>query len=927
MTERYLPLATYRLQLTPEFGLDEARHTVPYLADLGVDTLYLSPIFEARSGSQHGYDVTDSRRVREELGGYAAFQALAERARGYGMGILLDIVPNHMAASTENPWWRDVLEHGLNSPYADFFDIHWDERSDGRLTLPVLGSRAEEAVTRGELRLALDAEGFCFRYFEHRFPLNPGTFPPALERWMEENGHPGASAGRIRGWSNELRKLPGWRSGGEGLKDRADALKEELLAALVTPAQRSSAPVWESEDARLIHDLLAAQPYALEFWQDGLLHINYRRFFDIADLAGLRVENEPVFREVHDLPLWLARQGDAQGFRIDHVDGLRDPAGYLRRLRRALDDAAPDSGTSCAVYVEKILGSDESLPPGWPVEGTTGYEFSDALNAVFVADDGLQRLLTEHRRHTGSDTTFQELVWQKKLEVTDSLFAPELQRLSRKLHSLLTGSGDHALSTEDCGEAIRRVSAALPVYRTYIDGGGIEPDDLELIDAACAYARRNAGSGVALAMDGFRELLLRRVETGDKAALHFALDWQQFTGPVAAKGVEDTALYNFSVLVSLNEVGGEPSAGEYGPGRLHEHNERAAASHPASMTGTSTHDSKRSEDVRARVNVISEIADEWTAKVGEWRSMTSPGRSVVGGGSAPAPDDELLFYQTLAGAWPLDEAGIPGLEDRLRSYTIKAAREAKSRTSWLAPDGEYEDALARFVGHALGSDEFMGSFKPVQQRIAFHGALNSLSQVALKGMSPGVPDFYQGTEMWDFSLVDPDNRRPVDYDMRSSTMDTVRKLAEFPDASQAEQLMREWRSGAAKLFVTQAVLRLRRASPNVLRGGKYHRLSSSGKKAAHICAFARRSDSGWMAVAVPRLTAGLVTPEDPPIGNPVWGDTRLSLPDDAPKGWRNVLTGESIAAEWGNLDLGGVLQHFPVALLVGEGAGDETSHN
>ncbi|MBI2965622.1 MAG: malto-oligosyltrehalose synthase [Chloroflexi bacterium] len=926
-----VPVATYRVQFTPEFGFDQAAGVAGYLADLGAGALYASPIWEARRGSRHGYDVTDPGRVRDGLGSEEAFLRLARELRERRLGLLLDIVPNHMAASTENAWWSDVLEHGPISPFARFFDIDWESGPGGKLVLPVLGRPVDEAVDAGEVSLCFDGSRLVTRYFEQRWPLNVRSYALALASLADGQECPERE--EVATLLQDTAGLPAWHSrGAAGDSNRLAAalqLKRRWADLFSRQPPERAVPALDREQLR---GVLAGQAYSLEYWREGIARINYRRFFDIAGLVALRVEDPEVFEAVHRLPLRLMADGLATGLRIDHIDGLRDPAGYLERLAERVvgEGASGRAGGPACVVVEKILGPDEEIPATWPVDGTTGYEYLNALNGVFVDPAGVAGIHEAYGDVTGDRRSFEEVATAEKLAALRELFAAEAARLAADLARLAAKMPDASGVTRDqLQEALVQVSAALPVYRTYIrDGDLSQQDALQIrraLEQSFETARRRGNGASVAALSALRVvesvLTASEAQVDEAARLDFVMRWQQLTGPAMAKGVEDTAMFSYTPFVSLNEVGGDPSGRHCSVGFFHALNSRRARVLPHSLNATSTHDTKRSEDVRARLNAISELAPEWSERVAQWRAINAPSKKVVGGLDAPSPADELLFYQSLAGIWPL-EGRLDGVEARICAFMVKASREAKKRSSWVSPDEAYESALTRFVGdvlHGARSGEFAASFLPFQQRIAFAGAVNSLSQVVLKAASPGVPDFYQGSEMWDFSLTDPDNRRPTAFDRRALELSHLLERMPRDRSLLCNDLLGNWRDGRVKLFTTAQSLRTRAAVREAFVDGDYLPVEAEGERAAHVCAFLRSSASSWVLAVAPRLVSRLNPAGQWPLGGTTWEETDLVLPSGAPVLWGNAFTGAVVQAdpETRRLPIALVLAEFPVALLRG----------
>jgi (1->4)-alpha-D-glucan 1-alpha-D-glucosylmutase len=947
MFERRIPLATYRLQLNQQFRFEDARKLVPYLCRLGISDLYASPILKARRGSRHGYDVTDPSRLNPELGSEADFEALVQKLKGHGMGLLLDIVPNHMAASTENPWWVDLLENGLCSPYATFFDIDW-AAAGNKVILPLLDSPYRQGLENQQFTLILDEAGLFVRYQDYRLPLDIKSYRLVFCHRMgtlkEVMGARHPDLEQVSRLVDTLEHLtpcsdPTPQESSRRHHERQSAkeafrlivsgtpqVKTWLLGniALFNGCQRSP------EGFELMHNLLEQQAYRLSFWQTAREHLNYRRFFDVSDLIGLRVEEADVFQASHALILRLVREGKVIGLRIDHIDGLSDPMQYLSRLQQHIAPEVGEAGEPCHFYivVEKILSRDEALLPDWPVSGTTGYDFANTLNALFVDGRGASALDDIYFRFTGSQAAFSDVVYEKKKQVIAELFPGEVRALGRYLADLARQEeGTVKLSTEELTGALSEVTACLPVYRTYTRTLEVSPRDQGYLKHAVAEARRQHQEIATAAIDFLQRILTldfpHHITAEQKETwLHFVLRWQQLTGAIMAKGFEDTALYGYSRLLSLNEVGGDPSASSLSASDFHRLNLARLERWPHTMNATSTHDTKRSQDVRARINVLSEIPEQWEAHLIQWRQWIAPKKTTVNGILVPEPDTEMLIYQTLIGAWPLDEEEMPEFKKRLKAYLVKAVREAKVKTNWLSPNLDCESALVTFLDSILGTsprNRFLRDLLPFEQKIAYYGMLNSLAQVLLKTACPGVPDFYQGAELWDFSLVDPDNRRPVDFAQRNTLLaDLIRKEAQG-QKSLAQEVLSSWQDGRVKLYVTFKALNTRSAYVDVFQDGQYLPLEVAGGKQERVVSFARRRGRTWVLVTVPRLLARLVVPGTPPLGKQVWGDDLLLLPDEAPESWRNVFTGESLkisTTKKRGLPLSDMLSIFPVALLV-----------
>lgn len=859
-----------------------ARRLVPLLHGIGITHIYASPIFQARHGSTHGYDVIDPLRLDPVLGSESDFESFSSDLKAHGMGLILDVVPNHMAASAENRWWEDVLEQGPGSEYSRYFDIDWHGTQAGwrgRLVLPVLGGPYRQVLESGQLHLALDADGFHVRYWEHRFPLRLESYSNVLSfcnsSWRRE---PGTRIAAVRAFER-LMAAAGRVSASCA---RPRRLFKSILKKQLWDAYESEPGFRDLIDRNLpvlsVDQLLAAQHYALAEWRIARDHVNYRRFFDINELAALRAEDAEVFHATHALLLRLVREGRVDGVRVDHVDGLYDPGAYLARLDEAL--RAARNGAEPYVLAEKVLLGEETLRASWPVRGTTGYDFLNAANGLFVDGGNLVRLEEIYAAFTGAEPASEAPAYVHKNHVMRELFAGELRRLSEQAAALAGWS----LRAEDLSEAIVEVTARLPVYRTYIRSWHVPQADRKALRAALDAAPPRP------ALDFLRRVLLLQLpgdaSCDERAAwLEFVMRWQQFTGPVMAKGVEDTACYVHNSLVSLNTVGGcrrPVSVSEF-----HAFNAARREAWPHSMNASSTHDTKRSEDVAARIHVLSELPGLWAECLSRWSAWNARHKVVLESGPAPSANDEILLYQAMLGAWPLSNREVPDFRRRLRQFAMKAAREAKSRTSWLEPDASYEAALTRFVDCILDDAVFLEDFLDLEEKIAPFGALNSLAQLVLKTASPGVPDFYQGTLLWDFSLVDPDNRRPVDFERQVSLFETLDGRP--PDF---RELVDNWKDGHLKLYTIMKALEFRRWHEALFRCGEYLPVDVRGPAANHIVAFARRNGSLWAVVAVPRLLAGLCEAASPLAPPEVWAGTSLHLPTDAPRHWRQAFTGQ-----------------------------------
>ncbi|HSK99626.1 MAG TPA: malto-oligosyltrehalose synthase [Rubrobacteraceae bacterium] len=927
-----VPRATYRLQFNRDSTFSDAAAMIPYLAELGVSDLYASPLARARPGSTHGYDVVDPNALNPELGTPEDFDRLVRVLHAHEMGLLLDIVPNHMGIGSDNGWWLDLLENGPASPYASFFDVDWSAggRSElsGKVLLPVLGDHYRTVLEGGELELAFDADrgSLSAGYYEHRFPLDPKTYPLVL------GGAASGDAPELDALVQVLREVP--ERDEVGRRDTT-ALKERL-ARLCARSSDVARAVEEgvqrtNDDSDALHTLLEAQAYRLAYWRVAGDEINYRRFFAVNDLAGIRVEDGRVFEASHRLTLDLVGQRSVTGLRIDHPDGLYDPTGYLKRLQKAAGAALTgetEATTSLReplyVLVEKIPARHERLREDWPVSGTTGYEFINLAGGLFVDPAGEAEIDAAYHRFIGGEMDYEGVLYERKMLVMRTALASELDALSRLLLRISDYGRSYDFTASVLRETLSEVVARFSVYRTYVTPGSVSETDRRYVEEAVSRAREATSATDKGAYDFVSDALLLELDGPEEyrnMVLRFAMKFQQYTGPVMAKGTEDAAFYVYNRLVSLNEVGGEPDLFGVSVPEFHHSNAGRAKHHPHTMLSSSTHDTKRSEDVRARVSALSEIPGEWHDRLVRWASLNDPHRSDVGGEPTPSRNDQYLLYQTLLGAWPPGEKGLEEFRVRIRAYMEKAIREAQVHTSWTDPDDGYEAAVARFVDALLTPDApFLREFLPFQRRVARLGALNSLSQTLIKLTAPGVPDIYQGNELWDFSLVDPDNRRPVDFGLRKNLLADLGRL----DPSGARSLLEDgaWQEGRLKLYLTWKALALRRASPDLFARGEYVPLETSGEHADRLVAFARHHEGEAAIMAAPRLFARLVEADGPLLlpAPDAWSDTAVRLPAElAESTYRNALTGEKVATGEASLPVRELLRSFPVALLRSDG--------
>jgi (1->4)-alpha-D-glucan 1-alpha-D-glucosylmutase len=938
------PRATYRLQLSRDFTFADAGALIDYLADLGVSHVYASPFLKARSGSSHGYDIIDHNQINPEIGTIEELAALAERLRGRGMGLVLDFVPNHMGVGgKDNAWWLDVLEWGRLSPYAEFFDIDWHPaRPDlaGKVLLPVLGDQYGAMLEKGEIRLRFDpAEGsFSAWYFDHRFPIAPYRYGAILSAAVPPKGTLGEELRRLaetaaQREAPEGRARRGAHLHAEGMRLKA-ALAElaarapEAAAALDGAAQSFNGTPGQSESWRRLHHLLEGQAYRIAYWRVAADEINYRRFFNINDLAGIRIERPELFERAHRLVLTLIAEQRLAGLRIDHIDGLYDPAGYCERLQREAAAAARLSDGAFYIVVEKILAPYEA-PRDWPVAGTTGYDFIREVGGLFVDPAGERLLLSGYRRFTGRAESYDATLQAAKRRVTEVTLASEANMLAGEFHALSrSDSRSRDFTLNGMRAALDQVIAAFPVYRTYVNDAGVEAEDRRYIEWAVAQAKKRWPGADTSIFDFIQDVLTldlgRRAGAYSRAAtLRAAMRFQQLTGPVTAKGAEDTAFYRYVPLLVLNEVGGDPRRFGHSVAAFHRLAEARARRWPAGMLASTTHDTKRGEDARARLALLSELPREWRRRVALWARLNRLRRAEVDAELAPDRKDEYFFYQTVLGAWPLDlrpddAAALARFCARVQETMVKAVREAKERSSWSNPDADYEAVLGRFVAGALDGSRpnpFLQDMHGFVEILARPGAINSLAQTLIKLCAPGVPDIYQGGELWEFSMVDPDNRGPVAWSARRRLLGELRaRFGGRPLDRQAfAEMAGHWRDGREKLFLIWRALALRAARPALFAGGAYVPLATSGRHADRLCAFARVAD-GQQAVAVaPRLVT-LLRRDD---GTLDWGDTAVLLP--AAGAWRDVLAGRQLGGRDGAIPAMELLADFPVALLATEG--------
>jgi (1->4)-alpha-D-glucan 1-alpha-D-glucosylmutase len=970
MSTLRIPVATYRLQLHHGFRFADAQALVPYFHRLGITDLYTSPFLKARRGSMHGYDVTDHAAINPEIGSHEDLMALIAELGRHGMGLVLDVVPNHMGVDDEsNRWWWDVLENGTSSPYAKFFDIDWappKEDLANKVLWPILGDQYGKVLENGEIHLLYEAGAFQISYYERRFPVAPRTsldiLEPAAQAVRAQLDADDPHLVELESVITSLRVLPPRTETDPGLvrvrlrekevaKRRLAALTETSVTVLRAIEQTVAAVNGRRGDPRSfdqLEALLAKQAYRLSYWRVATDEINYRRFFDVNQLAAIRVEEPEAFEAVHAIILELLRTGHVTGLRIDHPDGLFDPMQYFLDLQSACRRALPTYASAgpersdgavarpCYVVIEKILVRDERLRTDWSVHGTTGYEFLNQLNGLFIDPAAERHFHALHAQMTAQPFRFGDIAYQSKKLILDGSMSSELHVLARRLDRI---SEQHRWSRDftlfSLQEALAEVVACFPIYRTYIRAttNMISDGDRHYILSALRTAKRRNPAMSESIFDFIASVLLLQDPEGLSEAERserrdFVMRFQQITGPIMAKGLEDTAFYRAYPLASLNEVGGNPERFGVSAETFHRQNAERIANWPFTLLTTSTHDTKRSEDVRARINVLSEIPRDWGRAIQRWQSLNRAKKVDVDGAEVPDANEEYLFYQTLVGTWPLqsmEDTAPQGFIARIERYMEKALKEAKVHTSWINPNAAYDQAVKQFVREVLQphpDNRFLDDFVRFQGRVAQAGMWNSLAQTLLKITSPGVPDVYQGSELWDLSLVDPDNRRPVDFGKRVSLLEDIQRRELRSLVTLVRDLVAQRADGRIKLYITYKALTCRRAHGDLFARGAYRPLTVSGAQKDHVLAFTRHLGQRWVMMAIPRLTIKLSPSAMPPLGKRIWKDTLLLLPDGVADGWQNVFTGKDLlASDHSPAERGlfahEVFRHLPVALLVG----------
>ncbi|MBS0170669.1 MAG: malto-oligosyltrehalose synthase [Nitrospira sp.] len=959
-----IPVATYRLQFNHSFTFRDAARLIPYLNSLGITDCYASSLLKAVPGSLHGYDLIDPALLNPELGSEEDVALFTAALKRYGMGLLVDVVPNHMGIlSMENRWWWDVLENGPGSRYASAFDVDWTplkRELNHKVLLPILGEQYGAALEHQDIQLVYEEGGFMVAYFQHRLPIAPSSWTTILSFRIDDlarragEDHP--SVQELRSILTALRHLPPSceRSPDHiAERDREQHLARRRLGTLMSESgdvrDHIAATVECFNGTKGVSDsfdhldaLLNEQHYRLASWRVASEEINYRRFFDINELAAIRTEDPAIFTESHRLIFQLLKGGIATGLRIDHVDGLYDPEHYLRRLQEWAAAELPhkpgNDHPSLFIVVEKILGSGEQLPRSWPVAGTTGYDFLNVLNGLFVRTDHAKAMEAVYRNLTGQRVPFDELVYQSKKLIMRASMSSELNVLGHELNRLSERDRHYRdFTLNSLTDAVREVIACFPVYRSYVtaDRDEVLDHDRRFIHQAVARAIQRNPAVNQQVFDFVRDLLLGTLAPSrnftNEERMRFVTRFQQTTGPVMAKGVEDTACYIDNRLVSLNEVGGEPGRFGYTVEQFHQALRDRYAGWPHSLSATSTHDTKRGEDVRARLNVLSEMPDRWRKAVARWIRVNKRHRTDLDEGPAPERNVEYLLYQTLIGAWPLgdlDQSRYDEFGTRIERYMIKAVREAKVRTSWVNSHAPYEEAITRFIRGLLErgpGNPFLTEFLPFQEMVARYGMQNSLSTVVLKVAAPGIPDCYQGTELWELTLVDPDNRAPVDYAVRERMMADCEKLEGASPEDRRATLVEwwsSWQDGRIKMWILSRALRHRRSQSALYLHGEYVPLASQGPYHSHLCAFARLHQDQAVVAVAPRFLASMqAEPAQGIQSEDVWQDTTVTVPSwKTGSIYRHLFTGERFETiphgQHQVLPVESLLTHCPVALLI-----------
>ncbi len=917
-----IPIATYRIQFHAKFNFERVQEIVAYLADLGISDLYASPIFQAALGSTHGYDITSPTVLNSELGTESDFSDLIAQVQQHKMGWLQDIVPNHMAYDSQNLWLMDVLENGKDSELFDFFDINWHqpyEEMQGRVLTPLLGDFYSNCLERGEIKLDYKEQNLIITYFDLKLPVRIESYLTFITYNLgastREIGRQHPDFIKFLGILYLLKNIPEDTKGKERL-DQINFVKSLLWETyrqnstvekfIQNNLEEFNGKVGNPESFDLLDNLLTEQFYRLSFWKVGAEEINYRRFFTVNELISVKVEELEVFNKTHELISRLIAEHKFTGVRIDHIDGLYNPAEYLSRLKEKIGDTY--------ITVEKILELTEDLPSNWQIQGTSGYEFLNYVNGIFCYLENEQEFSHIYTQFTGLKANYEDLIYEKKSVILAKNLAGDLENLTQILKKISSQTREGSdFTIYGLRQALFQALVLFPVYRTYIDAIGISEIDKKYVKKTIKAAKRKVPLLIN-ELNFIQKILLLEYEDFRSQAqreewLYFVMRSQQLTGPLMAKGVEDTLLYVYNRLLSLNEVGGNPSHFGVDLDLFHQFNQNKVRNWQHGMNATATHDTKRGEDVRARLNVLSEIPQQWSQQVNQWRETNQAYKQE----GFPDANDEYFLYQTLLGTFPLAESELPDFPHRIKDYILKAVREAKVHTAWLHHDEEYEQAFLSFIDRVLAKkSDFWQQFRPFMQQVAEYGIYNSLSQVLIKNTAPGVPDLYQGAELWELSLVDPDNRRPVDYHQRNEFLQEIKTKSSQDILQLLKELLATKENGKIKLFLTHQLLTARKEQAKIFQDGDYQPLEVSGKYHHHLIAFSRNYGDKTIIAIAPRFLTGIIKSGQLPLSKEVWSDTSLKLPR---KDWHNLIDRQTIVGE--NLAVGEILQNFPVALLIG----------
>ncbi len=928
-----IPSSTYRLQFNRDFGFMEALDMVSYLEALGITSIYASPVFKATPESMHGYDITDPNSINPELGTPADLDDLINYSRGKGLGWIQDIVPNHVAYSCRNYFIADIMENGLNSRYFGFPDINWKHPYiKDKVLAPFLGRLFGEALEEGEITINYNSHGFFIKYYEHEFPLKMESYYNVLSFKIKNlgmkigNQHPDFI--KLLGVLHILKNLPSSEQVGERyeqidivktmlweLYSHNRYIKEFVDNNLVEVNGMKGHP----ESFGFLHNLLSEQNFRLSFWKVASEEINYRRFFNINELMCIRTERPEVFGYTHELVLKMVRDKKFTGLRIDHIDGLYDPLEYLNRLNEKVQNVY--------TVVEKILENNEQIPGEWPVQGTTGYDFLNRVNGLFCVSENTQKFSKIYSDFIGYKLSYNKLLYEKKKMIIEKHLTGDIDNLAHLLKQV-SARDRHGIDITLNGlrRTLVEIASLFPVYRTYVNGSDISAADRKIMEKALRETKRR-NPDLMPEIRYLEKFLLfeffEYVSDEEKEGwVNFVMRFQQLTGPLMAKGFEDTTLYIYNRLISLNEVGGDPESFGVSIEEFHEFNKNRVSMTPHTINATSTHDTKRGEDIRCRINVLTEIPEIWAKKVKSWSRENRSKKTKVNGSLVPDKNDEYFLYQSIIGGLPFKTEHYGEFKTRLKEYIVKAVREAKVHTAWLEPDTEYENAFVDFIDKVLDfshPDAFTSDILRFQTEVAFFGIINSLSQTLLKITSPGIPDFYQGTELWDLNFVDPDNRRHVDYKERNRLMDEIREGENKSGRKDLVcRLLDDRRDGKVKMYLIYKSLGFRNENIELYRDGDYIPLETRGEHRNEILAFARASGGKWGITLVPRFVSRLTDYDNIPVGNNVWGDTSVIMPGESPDTFYNILTGETVRKDKKKLFAGEILATFPVALLKGE---------